>query len=109
MIKVSVMPKKYKVKVKGHAKFSEKGTDIICASVSFSFYNLSQVMLNFYQAGMLCKEPKLCDNSGNATLEVIPKAEYEAHVQLCLAYFTEGMRVLDAQYPEYVSLKVTEN
>jgi uncharacterized protein YsxB (DUF464 family) len=108
MIKISVAPKRYKVKIKGHAKFSEIGTDIICASVSFSFYNLSQVILNFYEAGMLCKEPELSDNPGNATLEVMPKAEYEAHVQLALAYFTEGMRMLDAQYPEYVSLKVTE-
>lgn len=109
MIKISVAPKRYKVKIKGHAGYGDKGTDILCASVSFAFYNLAQVMLNLHAEGMLCREPKLCDNEGNSTLEVIPKAEYEAHVQFALAYFTEGIKALDAQYPEFISLKVTEN
>ena len=108
MIKISVAPKRYKVKIKGHAGYGERGTDIICASVSFAFYNLAQVMLNLYEQGMLCKAPEMTDNEGNSRLEVIPKAEYEAHVQFALAYFTAGVSALDAQYPEFVKLKVTE-
>ena len=109
MIKISVAPKRYKVKIKGHAKYAEKGNDILCASVSFAFYNLAQVMLNLYEKGMLCKAPEMKDNEGNSTIEVMPKAEYETHVQFALAYFTAGISALDAQYPEYVKLKVTEN
>ena len=108
MIKISVAPKRYKIKIKGHAGYADKGADILCASVSFAFYNLAQVMLNFYNEGFLCKEPEMRDNEGNSVLEVIPKKEYEAHVQLCFAYFTEGINALYAQYPEFVSLKVTE-
>ena len=108
MVKVSVSPTRYKVKITGHAGSAEKGSDIICASVSYAFYNLCQMMLELEAMGMLCKKPKMKDNEGNSALEVIPKKEYEAHVQLCFMYFSKGIEVLDAQYPEYVSLKVTK-
>lgn len=107
MVKISVMPQKYRIKIQGHAGYGDKGTDILCASVSFAFYNLAQMMLNFYGQGMLCKEPLMKDNEGSSYIEVVPKSEYEPQVQLCFAYFTEGIAALDAQYPEFIKLKVT--
>lgn len=108
MIKVSVSPTRYKVKITGHANSAPKGADILCASVSYAFYNLCQMMMELENMGMLCKAPKMKDNSGNSCLEVIPKAEYDAHVQLCFMYFSKGIEMLDAQYPEFVSLKITK-
>lgn len=107
MIKVSVSPTKYKMKITGHANSAPKGADVICASVSYAFYNLCQMMLELEAMGMLCKAPKMKDNEGNSALEVVPKAEYEAHVQLCFMYFAKGVEMLDAQYSEFVSLKIT--
>lgn len=108
MIKISVSPTKYKIRITGHANYADKGADILCASVSFAFYNLCQMMLEFEAMGMLCKSPVMKDNEGNSALEVIPKAEYEMQVQLAFMYFAKGMQMLDAQYPEFVSLKMTK-
>lgn len=108
MIKVSVSPTKYKMKITGHANSAPRGADVICASVSYAFYNLCQMMLELEAMGMLCNSPKMKDNEGNSALEVVPKAEYEAHVQLCFMYFAKGIEMLDSQYPEFVSLKITK-
>lgn len=109
MIKISVNPKKYQLSIKGHAEYSESGTDIICASVSFGFYTLAQSMLDYFGMGMLCKEPDMKDNKGNSAIKVIPKKEYESNVQICFATIVRGFEVLSIQYPEFVNLKITEH
>lgn len=106
MIHITVSPKKYQVRIKGHAEYAEPGKDILCASVSYAFYNLCAMMLKFEKNGMLCKSPRMKDNPGNSFVEVVPKEIYEGNVQLCFMYFTEGLQSLMAQYPEFIDLKV---
>ena len=108
MVHITVSPKKFQLRIKGHAGFEKEGKDIICACVSYAFYNLSQVMLDYESLGMLCKAPKLKDNKGNSYLEVMPKREYESNVQIVFATVARGLEVLSAQYPEFVDFKLLE-
>ena len=109
MIHITVSPKKFQLRIKGHAGYNEHGKDIICASVSYAFYNLAQVMLDYINLGLLCKAPEQKDNKGNSSLKVIPKKEYESNVQICFATIARGLEVLSLQYPEFVDFKLNEH
>lgn len=107
MIYVTYAPKKRVLKIKGHARFSNEGHDIVCAAASMVFYNL---------CSMLCKYDKdkafikldITDKKGNASVEVTPKSGYEIWVDHDFYYALSGFSVLSNKYPDYINLKVTE-
>ncbi|MBR5826834.1 MAG: ribosomal-processing cysteine protease Prp [Clostridia bacterium] len=108
MIHITVSPKKLQLRIKGHADYAEPGKDIICASVSYAFYNLCQVMTDYTELGLLCKAPKMKDCSGNSFIEVIPKKEYEKNVQIVFSVIARGLEVLATNYPEFVDFRLLE-
>ncbi|MGN1419214.1 MAG: ribosomal-processing cysteine protease Prp [Acutalibacteraceae bacterium] len=108
MIKVTYRPKKHQLKITGHANSAEKGHDLICASVSMIFYNLCQMLLEYDQEKAFAVKPKMGYTSGSAYVEVTPRDEYEAWIEHDFLYACTGIRLLEAKYPEYVYLKITE-
>lgn len=108
MIHITVAPKKYQIRIKGHAHYDEPGKDIVCASCSMAFYNLAQ-MIHMYDAEKaFCKKPKMIYDKGKGYIEVMPREEYEPWIQHDFTYATAGFQMLAAQYPDFVDLKMTE-
>lgn len=102
MINVQVSPKGYKVKITGHAKYADKGNDIVCAAVSFAYYNLCQMVLEFERNDKLSQDSLISDNEGDASVEAVPKKEHENEIRLAFTYFKKGIELLSAKYPEFV-------
>ena len=100
MVKISFNPKKYEIKITGHAKCGKKGEDIVCAAVSALFYTLAQSVISVPH--MFKEPPKVSDESGNGYLSCKPKEEYERNVALIYWTICNGFSLLSEEYKENV-------
>lgn len=108
MITVKVKAKKHSVRINGHAEYAEKGKDIVCAAVSFSFYNLANMLLDYPEQAWREKLKMKDSKTGNASIDCVPTGEYETLIDHDFYYFLVGLTVLAEQYPEHINLVVTE-
>ena len=106
MITVTYRPDKRLLTIKGHAGAGDKGHDIVCAAASMVFYNLCQMLLEYNQDVVFARPPQMQDKPGNAYVEVTPATAYEAWIDHDIRYALTGFRLLEAQHPEYLNLKV---
>lgn len=105
MITVTYRPTKHELKIKGHAGFAEHGNDVICAAVSMVFYNLCQMLLEYDKKAFVGKVD-MQNISGSACVKVTPASGYESWIDHDFLYALTGFRMLMAQFPDYVNLKV---
>lgn len=109
MITVTYSPKKHQLRIKGHAEFAPKGQDIVCAAATMVFYNLCQMIREYDQEAAFSVKPKMQFNSGRALIEVVPRADYETWIDHDFLYALTGYRLLMAQFPDRVNLKVLQH
>ena len=104
MIKIAFNPKKYEIKIIGHANHGKKGEDIVCAAVSTLFYTLGKALMD---SSMMLQEPPICkDESGNAIISCKPKPEYEGNIIRSYWTILEGFDFLAKSYEKAVKLKI---
>jgi uncharacterized protein YsxB (DUF464 family) len=104
MIKITFNPKKYDIKITGHANHGKKGEDIICAGVSMLFYTLAQSLSESMH--MLKTEPIIENDDGNGHIQCVPKPEYEANVSLIYWTVLNGFDLLAKEYKKNVNLVI---
>lgn len=88
-----------KLKVKGHAKKSDKGNDIICAAVSALVQTLAagvQKNLNGRVLGNL--------EAGNCDLTITVPRNNQAEAELVFKIFRYGFQKIAESNPEHVNL-----
>ena len=98
----------YIAEVKGHAGFDELGKDVVCAGGSMYAMGLAQCVMQMRQAGKLQKIPNVKVKNGEVFVVAKPKAEHEAELRHYFYMAQVGFRLLEAAYPDHVSLKLYE-
>ena len=109
MITVTYRQEKLGITIKGHAKYDEKGKDIVCAGVSTLFYTLCNSLLKAPRTWFK-KEPEMADSltsdTGVSHIKCTPAEGYEAYVILMYETVLTGLDLLATTYPDNVTLKV---
>ena len=86
---------KLRLRVKGHAEYSESGADIVCAAISGIFYSFLGYLLACHKDGL----DIICITHGLAELVCPPEAR-EAMKQTCI-----GFLQIENTYPECVKVE----
>lgn len=92
------------LRVKGHSGMVTKGNDIICASASILAYTLAQNIKTAGEQDKLMMSPTIRLNSGNAKVKCYVKPEYYDEIVHAYLVIQTGFRLLNANYPDFVSL-----
>lgn len=106
MVSIRVNMDKHEVRMRGHAKFAEKGQDIVCASCSMVISNLAQSLSRYKEA--LCCDPVIDLDSGIAKVSCKPQEAYEKNIDLIFWHTCNGFEMLASNYPQYVSFSITD-
>lgn len=88
--------------IKGHARATETGQDIICASASILAYTAAQLVTDYNNSGYLEKEPKILMQKGNSTIICTPKEGYLEEVKHTFYVVGVGLNLLAHNYPQYI-------
>lgn len=96
------------LRLSGHAGAGETGKDIICASASILSYTVAQTLKFMHFKGDLKKKPHIKLKEGSTVITACPKAE--AYDEAFHTFFVAqvGYSLLEHNYPDYVSLDITE-
>ena len=92
---------------KGHAEYNPGGPDIVCAAVSALLGTWRECIAGFEAQGFV-REMDAMVNDGDYRVYCVPCAGYETYVLACLATILTGLALVEASYPENVSLKINE-
>lgn len=92
-------------KTKGHANYSIKANDIVCASASMLMYTLAQNVKYEEAGGSLRHKPDVRIRKGNAAIVVSAKDD-DSFIRLSHLYcvIQTGYQMLARQYPDFVSV-----
>ena len=104
MIKVTFKPETLELEIKGHAKQSEKGKDIVCSAISTLFYTLAKSII--VSENMLVKKPVLKYKAGNGFLKCKPKKEYEGNIARSYWTILVGFEMIANEYKDFVTLDI---
>lgn len=88
----------FTLKVKGHAQFSVKGSDIVCSAVS------ALVQTLFFTVENNLRIPIAKFGDKDYSLQVDSKYLNKDFL-LLVCYLYNGLRLIEDQYPDYVVLK----
>ena len=105
MVTITYTKATSQLRMKGHANYSNDGSDIVCAACSMLFYTLCQSLLDEEKMGHLAQEPKMEMSKGRASIRCIPKTEAEARIDVIYRTVINGFHLLSQKHPEYVNLK----
>ncbi|WNE41431.1 MAG: hypothetical protein AM1032_000171 [Mycoplasmataceae bacterium] len=83
------------ITIKGHANFSTKGDDIVCAGIS-SIVEGSYSFFNTYHSDLILLEKK------NAKISFIP-LKNDNEIQTCLTMMFHQLENISHFYPRYLS------
>ena len=103
MIRATMYWSRMRMEVDGHADYAEKGQDIVCAGASMLTQALGATLEEAEARGRC--ECKAKNDDGKALIWANPTLGSMAE---CKAYFrmaVKGFRLLQEQYPGYVSMK----
>ena len=104
MIKITFMPDKFDIAIKGHAECGENGKDIVCSAVSTLFYTLGQSL--YESKEMLEGEPVFSDKDGKGHLSCVPKAEFEGNIARSYWTIMQGFMLISGNFPDNVKIFV---
>lgn len=107
MIKVTVNPKKFELKISGHAGADVNGKDIICAAASMLFYTYA---FSCEASAYMMKKNgiKKVVEEGNSSISCKPMKEYEGNILRSLWTISVGFEMLSKDYPNYVHVEIIE-
>lgn len=103
MIYITFNPKKYELKIKGHANQNVKGHDIVCAAVSVLTYTLAD---SVDQSRDMCHKVDIILDEGEGKITCKPKAEYEGTIARTYWTILNGMNSMAETYPKFVKFSV---
>lgn len=109
MIKVVYSSQKDRLifQMTGHAETAEKGKDLVCASASILAYTLAQTVLKNYKKAYYLKKPVVDLKEGNAVIMCkVQDGWQRGDTEIAFKTIIEGVRLLEANYPNAVQLKV---
>ena len=87
---------KFIIEIKGHANYSEQGSDIVCSAVSTAIY-MTRNVIEQVEPGYNLSNIKL--EEGYAYFEVDSKYKYATKVLIALEF---ALNDLGDQYPDYI-------
>lgn len=92
------------LKLKGHAGFSESGSDVLCSAASILAYTVAKAISFMYEEKKLRKKPNIVLKEGNAT--IICKPKEDSYAQALHTFFVAevGYSLLSQSYPNHVEL-----
>lgn len=85
------------VEMKGHADYSERGSDIVCASAS----TMAILTENLIHRLSLSESVKIQDDEGYIKIEVTQQSEL---LQTVLVNMIENLKVLCEDYPKNIKI-----
>ena len=86
----------------GHAAFSHKGGDVVCAAESILFNTVLELLME--TSGVVLETDK--SSRGNLAFSVEDKGSGNTERLKCMADFLRcGLRSISEQYPEHVLLR----
>lgn len=106
MIKVKVFPKKYELRMWGHAESGEYGKDLVCAAASMLFYTLCETVSRY--ADNAFEEPPVIDMSEPKCF-CVPKKEYKANLDIVYQTILNGLTLLMHSYPENIIVGIVKD
>lgn len=106
MINITFNPKKYEIKVKGHADYSKNEIDVVCAGVSMLLYTLCENLSQ--NTHMLSEDPTFNFDSGDGMVSCKPRPEFEATISIIYMTILNGYQLLMESYPKNVLLKIKD-
>ena len=95
----------HRVVVKGHAGSAEIGRDLVCAGASALVLTLVANVRQMEAKGYT-RSTAVTVDSGDAEVQVEPKAEFRLSIMQILDAICAGFEVLANEYPEYVRYDV---
>ena len=101
-ISINRKEREYSLSVKGHAGFSQRGKDIVCAASSVLAYTIGQVVKNMHESNMLVDAPTLDFADGNATVSCKVTKDHDQALWHNFYTIITGYKLLGHNYPRYV-------
>ena len=104
MIKITFNPKKYDIKITGHADHGKKGEDIVCSAISTLFYTLGETL---YESREMLNGDFIFDNyNGKGHIWCRPKPEYEGNIARSYYTIMVGFDLVAKNYEKNVKLQI---
>lgn len=91
------------LRVVGHAGQSEKGSDIICASVSILVYAVAECVERMYEKDKLKGAPEVDLKEGNAEIVMNVKSKHFNEALHKFEVAIAGFELLSENYPDYIT------
>lgn len=104
MVQVVFIPSELKLIMKGHANYSQEGTDPVCTSASILFCTLAQSLTDSME--MMKKPIRIKAAWGNSELSCTPKLKYKANIIRSYWTILEGLRMLQKDFPQNISITI---
>lgn len=92
----------YFLKMSGHCCYDEEGRDIVCAAASILCLSLCSLLEN--SENKLKESAKINVEKGFCELAFHPKEEYSDEVSGAFMIVETGLKLLEENYPENVSI-----
>lgn len=105
MIDIKVDLKRWKLSMKGHAQYDEKGKDIVCAGASMLFYTLWATLEQYTNDLSIYKKEVKEDE---VSVRFKPVKEYEQTIAVVLLTIVNGFNLLSQEYHDNVKLTIKE-
>ena len=100
MVNISLIRKgvSYELYAKGHAGYSKKGEDIICAAISILLYTL----VTSIDVDDLAKDPIVVMESGNTFIRIEPKKSRIQKIAGVFSVINNGFKILSENFPKNI-------
>lgn len=94
--------------VNGHANFDVQGKDLVCAGASTLGMTVAQCAKFMGDSGKLRKRPNIQIENGKLRVVIKPKDVFYPEAMHLMHVGQTGMRLLAADYPQYLQVKTFE-
>ena len=94
MIKILYKAENLSIEITGHARYAEKGKDIVCAAVTTLAGTLERCMKEAGVGSCEWKEGETCFTASGTE-----------NLRPCFETVATGLRMLAEEFPDYVSIK----
>lgn len=105
MIEVVYHRDYYRVTVKGHANFDERGKDPVCAGASVLLHTMAAAVTNI-AADKKVHHPTIRTEKGDGEVSCIPHNRYRAAVRLMFDTVCGGFELMAQSYPAHIHYEI---
>lgn len=94
----------YRLALRGHAGYADKGKDIVCASATVLAYTAAENLRRLYLSERLKKPPDIRMNEGYISIQCFPDKDEMQAADDVFRIIGAGYELLARDYPEYITL-----